>query len=71
MWIFKEWGNLSELETYLEILDHDFSKLCLTETWLNDSNSNIHAINDYSIVGNIEPGWWRSGITHKRRLNFF
>ena len=33
--------NLSELESYLEVSDHEFSIIGLTETWLNDSSWNL------------------------------
>ena len=42
--------NLSELESYLEVLDHEFSIIGLTETWLNDSSCEIYGINGYNTV---------------------
>ena len=38
--------NLSEFEIYLQLLDHEFTIICLTETWLNDSFCEIYDIND-------------------------
>ena len=42
--------NLSELESYLEVLDHEFSKIGLTETWLNDASCEIYGMNGYNTV---------------------
>ena len=37
--------NLSEFETYLQLLDNEFTVIGLTETWLNDSSCEIYGIN--------------------------
>ena len=42
--------NLSEFETYLQLLDHEFTVIGLTETWLNDSSCEICGINGYKSV---------------------
>ena len=42
--------NLSEFETYLQLLDHEFTVIGLTETWLNDSSCEIYGINGYKSV---------------------
>ena len=46
--------NRSELESYLELLDHVFSIIGFTETWLNDSSCEIYGINGYSLLKDIE-----------------
>ena len=45
--------NLSEWETHL---DHGFSKISFTETWLNDSTCEIYGTNGYNSVENHKLG---------------
>ena len=42
--------SLSESESYLKVLDHEFSIIGLTETWLNDSSCEIYGMNGYNTV---------------------
>ena len=39
--------NLSHVENYLQCLDHDFSVVCLTETWYSDHNVGLYDLKDF------------------------
>ena len=38
------------METYLKLSYHEFSMINCTETWLNDSTSEIFSINGYNSI---------------------
>ena len=44
--------NLHSLENYLQLLDHSFSIIACSESWLHDYNCTLYGINTYSLVEN-------------------
>ena len=46
-------GKHDDFVGYLDSLDHKFSVIGLTETWLNSNNVNDFPLNQYSFVGRV------------------
>ena len=44
--------NIAQFESFLDLLDHDFTVVGLTETWLNDCDCHLYKLDGYSIVEN-------------------
>ena len=44
--------NIAQFESFLDLLDHDFTVVGLTETWLNECDCNLYKLDGYSIVEN-------------------
>ena len=53
---------MSEFETYLQLLDHEFTIIGLAETWLNDSSCKSYGINGYKSVEK-HRSWMGGGVT--------
>ena len=43
--------NLTEFETYLQMLSHKFTIIGFTETWLNEADSELYGPNGYHFIG--------------------
>ena len=43
--------NLGDFENYLNILNHDFTIIGLSETWLNDNDSDLYGLCGYKVIG--------------------
>ena len=44
--------NIAQFESFLDLLDHDFTVVGLTETWLNECDCNLYKLDGYSIAEN-------------------
>ena len=44
-------NNLGNFENYLNMLNHDFTVIGLSETWLNDDNSDLYSLSGYKVIG--------------------
>ena len=42
--------NLNDFENYIGQLDHNFTIIGFSETWLQEFNCNLHGLNGYTIV---------------------
>ena len=43
--------NLGDFENYLNMLNHDFTIIGLSETWLNDNDSDLYGLCGYKVIG--------------------
>ena len=43
--------NLGDFENYLNMLNHDVTVIGLSETWLNDNDSDLYGLCGYKIIG--------------------
>ena len=43
--------NLGDFENYLNMLNHDFTVIGLSETWLNDNDSDLYGLCGYKVIG--------------------
>ena len=43
--------NLGNFENYLNMLNHDFTLIGLSETWLNDDDSDLYSLSGYKVIG--------------------
>ena len=43
--------NLGNFENYLNMLNHDFTVIGLSETWLNDDDINLYGLCGYKVIG--------------------
>ena len=43
--------NLTEFETYLQMLSHKFTIIGFNETWLNEADSELYRPNEYHFIG--------------------
>ena len=51
--------NLGNFENYLGGLNHSFTVIGISETWLNDTNKNCYSVNGYNHIGQcrgVRPG---------------
>ena len=70
--------NLSELQNYMECLNTNFSIVGLSETWLNENNSDMYQIEGYESVSKFRTErrgggvslYVRRGVEFKRRSDF-
>ena len=44
--------NITNFELFLDLLDHDFTVVGLTETWLSECDCDLYKLHGYSIVEN-------------------
>ena len=51
--------NHGDFENYLNMLNHDFTVIGLSETWLNDNDSDLYGLCGYKVIELIElvEGW--------------
>ena len=47
--------NISKLENYLHLLNHEFSIIGITETWLKDSTKELYSLDGYQPIHNCRP----------------
>ena len=43
--------NLGNFENWLNMLNHDFTVIGLSETWLNDDDKDLYSLSGYTIIG--------------------
>ena len=44
--------NLGAFENYMQLLDHQFTIIVFTETWLQDDSHNLYGLKGYLFIGN-------------------
>ena len=44
--------NLSAFENYMQLLDHQFTVIGFTETWLQDDSHDLYGLKGYHFIGN-------------------
>ena len=44
--------NLSAFENYIQLLDHQFTVIGFTETWLQDDSHDLYGLKCYHFIGN-------------------
>ena len=54
--------NLNSLESYLNTLNHEFTIVGLTETWLQNENNGLYSLNGYHFIGKHRVNRGRGGV---------
>ena len=69
--------NLHNLLDYLNNLDMKFAIICMSETWLNDNNRDLHSLNSYTHISQCRLNrigggvsiFLKDTIAHSRRID--